>query len=182
MDDGPTFRAALRARARTRPRSVVFAEGEEARTIEAVSEILAERLLRPILVGIPEQIRAALAGAGADPAAVPVHDPRVDAGGYAGELHEQLCRARGLTLEEAQASAQEPLYRAALMVRRGEADGGVAVAIHNTGDVIRAAHACVWPARGIRTLSSSFYNGSAGVSGERRGGAHLHRRRRRSRS
>ena len=62
----------------------------------------------------------------------------------------------GLTLEEAQASAQEPLYRAALMVRRGEADGGVAVAIHNTGDVIRAAHACVWPARGIRTLSSSL--------------------------
>ena len=156
MDDGPTFRAALRARARARPRSVVFAEGEEARTIEAVSEILAERLLRPILVGIPEQIRAALAGAGADPAAVPVHDPRVDAGGYAGELSE-LRRARGLTREEAQARAREPLYRAALMVRRGEADGGVAGAIHTTGDVIHAAHACVGRARGIRILSSSFY-------------------------
>ena len=43
------------------------------------------------------------------------------------------------------------------MVRKGEADGSVAGAVHTTGEVLRAALACVGPAAGIRTVSSSFY-------------------------
>ena len=154
------FQAALRARAQARPRTVVFPEGDEPRTIEVVSEIIRERLLRPVLLGEPEAAKDALAAAGCDPTSVSVVDPSSDTDRYALELLE-LRRSSALTDDEArdqaQARAREPLFRAALMVRKGEADGSVAGTVHTTGEVLRAAFACVGPAAGIHTVSSSFY-------------------------
>ena len=156
MSDGPGFRIGLRERARVRPRAVVFPEGDHPRMAEAVAEILREGLLRPVLVGPPEEVRDALAAAGADPSGVAIVDPRVDADRYAVDLLE-LRRARGLSEAKAHERAREPLFRGALMVRRGEVDGSVAGIVHTTGDVLRAALWCLGPAPGIRTVSSSFY-------------------------
>ena len=156
MSDRVGFRAALRERARVRPRTVVFPEGDEPRMVEAIAEILREGLLRPVPVGPPDEVRDALVAAGADPFGVPVVDPRVDADRYAAELLD-LRRARGLSEDEASERASEPLFRGALMVRRGEVDGSVAGAIHATGEVLRAALWCLGPAPGMRTVSSSFY-------------------------
>jgi phosphate acetyltransferase len=150
------FQAALRARAQARPRTIVFAEGDEPRTIEVVSEIIHERLLRPVLLGEPDAVKDALAAAGCDPTSVSVVDPSSDTDRYALELLE-LRRSSALARDQAQARARDPLFRAALMVRRGEADGSVAGAVHTTREVLRAALVCVGPAAGIRTVSSSFY-------------------------
>jgi len=154
------FQAALRARAQARPRTIVFPEGDEPRTIEVVSEIIRERLLRPVLLGETDAVKDALAAAGCDPTSVSVVDPSSDTDRYALELLE-LRRSSTLTDDEArnqaQARAREPLFQAALMVRKGEADGSVAGAVHTTGEVLRAAIKCVGPAAGIRTVSSSIY-------------------------
>ena len=67
----------------------------------------------------------------------------------------ELRRSSALTAAEARdqarARARAPLFQAALMVRKGEADGSVAGAVHTTGEVLRAAIKCVGPAAGIRT-------------------------------
>jgi phosphate acetyltransferase len=146
------FLEALRARARARPRRLVFPEGMEERTRGAVARIAREGLARPLVLGGAEVARA-LEGAG-----VEVVDPREDPRREV--LAEHLWKrrsARGMTPEDAREHAAEPLLFGALLVAAGEADGSVAGAANATGDVLRAALWSVGPAPGIRTVSSSFY-------------------------
>lgn len=152
------FVETVREKARERPRRIVFPEGEEERTLEAVAEIQRRGLVYPILLGDPEQVATGLRQWGGDPDGAEVMDPRSLEGTkpYVEALLERR-RARGMTPAEARERVREPLFRGALMVRLGEADGSVAGTVHSTGDVLRAAIWCVGPAPGIRTVSSSFY-------------------------
>jgi phosphate acetyltransferase len=153
-----SFLEEVRRRARDRPRRIVFPEGEDPRTLKAAAEIQAEALLHPVLLGDLPAIRDGLRSAGGDPDAAEVVDPRSmqDAGRYVARLVERR-RARGMTEAEARGRVRDPLFRGALMVALGEADGSVAGAVHATGDVLRAGLWCVGPMEGIRTISSAFY-------------------------
>jgi phosphate acetyltransferase len=148
----------VRRRARERPRRIVLPEGEDPRTLLAVTEIQSEGFLQPVLLGDPERIRDGLLSAGGDPDAAEIRDPRSmeGAGKYVARLLERR-RPRGMTESEARSRVREPLFRGALMVGLGEVDGSVAGAVHATGDVLRAGLWCVGPAEGIRTISSAFY-------------------------
>lgn len=148
----------IRARAAALRRRIVFPEGTDERTIEAVARLQRERLVEPIVLGPPDKIRRAVNAAGGDGASLRVHDPFHDyrRDRFAGELVE-LRRHRGLTRAEADERVTDPLIFGALLVRDGEAEGSVAGAVRTTGDVIRAALWCVGPALGISTISSSFY-------------------------
>ncbi len=157
---GASFAAALRERARNRPRRIVFAEGEDPRTLDAAADLAAGAVVHPVLLGDPDAIAAGLRSRGADPGSVDMPGPLDDRGrtGLAERLVE-LREGRGMTLESALAWIRSPVVRAALMVRAGEVDGSVAGAVHATAEVLRAAIACVGPAPGIRTVSSAFYMG-----------------------
>jgi phosphate acetyltransferase len=148
----------LADRARARIRTVVFPEGEDARTLEAVARIQRDGLLRPILIGTPERVAQGLRQAGGDPQAVQLVNPRATegTGRHAAHLWARR-RARGMSEADARERVLEPLIRGACMVALGEADGSVAGAVHSTGDVLRAGLWCVGPAEGIRTISSSFH-------------------------
>jgi phosphate acetyltransferase len=61
-----------------------------------------------------------------------------------------------MTPEKADALLNDPLYYAAMLVRRGEADGYVSGAVHATGDVLRPALQIIRTAEGCRTVSSFF--------------------------
>ena len=152
------FLETLCARAAAARKRIVFPEGTDERTLEAVARLQREELVFPIVLGPPDKIRMALADLGADADAVevadPFRDPRRDE--LAGLLH-QLCAERGMTRAEADERVTDPLYFGALLVRRGDADGGVAGAVHATADVLRAALRCIGTAPGIRRVSSSFY-------------------------
>ncbi|MBI3081570.1 MAG: phosphate acetyltransferase [Gemmatimonadetes bacterium] len=152
------FLEQLRARAAALNRRIVFPEGTEERTIQAVARLQQERLLQPILLGPPDKVRHALDEAGGEGAGAtvldPVKDPRRDR--FAAELLE-LRKARGLTKAEAAERVTDPLFFGAMLVRTGEADGSVAGALRTTADVLRAAIWCVGPAPGIQTVSSAFY-------------------------
>ncbi len=64
--------------------------------------------------------------------------------------------AKGITRAQAEATARNPLYFAALQVALGHADGFVGGAVHTTGETIRAALHAIGLAPGIRTISGAF--------------------------
>jgi len=149
------FLKSVRRRASERPRRLVFPEGHDARTLEAVSRVAAEGLAIAMVIG-GDLTRADLDDLGATGVEVvnPATDPR--RAQLANRLYQRR-KAKGVTEEEALRQSAEPLLFGALMVGAGFADGSVAGAANTTGDVIRAAIYGVGPAAGIRTVSSAFY-------------------------
>lgn len=166
------FLAGLRARAATRKRRVVFPEVNDPRTRDAVRRLLAEEIVRPVLVvdvdpaarPNPAELRS-LVDAGAEV---------VDAADVALQVRVvDLLLARragkGLTREAAVPLAGRALWVADALVALGAADGCVAGATHTTADVLRAALWLVGAASGVRTVSSAFYMAVApfrGAAGE----------------
>lgn len=152
------FLEALTTRARARPRRIVFAEGEDERTLEAVARITLGGLLQPIVLGSPDRVRQAVHRFGGEADAVEVRTPAADPARRT--LAASLADARahkGMTADQAATLIDDPLLFAGMLVRTGDADGSVAGAVNTTADVLRAALWCVGTAQGIRTVSSSFY-------------------------
>ncbi len=68
----------------------------------------------------------------------------------------ELRKHKGISLEDARKTVENALFYGALMVRLGQADGGVAGSIATTGDVLRAAIQVIGVKKGIKVVSSSF--------------------------
>jgi phosphate acetyltransferase len=153
-----SFLASLRTRVRPLARRLVFPEGLDPRTLDAVATMLREELVRPVLLGPRQALREGLAERRVDPDRVDCVDLEEPSGReVAAALLLELRGSRGLTAAEAEEKATDPLLRGALMVRSGEVQGSVAGAANATADVLRAALWCVGTAEGSRTISSSFY-------------------------
>ena len=154
-----TFLENLRIRARDRRRRIVLPEGGDPRTIEAANRLASEGLAEPIVL-------ASAAEAEGDPLPAPEGladgvtwvDPRSDPRLTSlAEILWQRRKAKGMSEEQAGVAARAPLLFGALLVAAGGADGSVAGAVSSTGDVLRAAFWAIGPAKGISTVSSSFY-------------------------
>jgi phosphate acetyltransferase len=141
------FEQSLLSRAASTPRTIVFPEAGDPRTVEAVRQLHDRKTVRAILIG-----------EGADVTGVERVIPQTDSRlTRVAELLHSRRSAKGLTEQGAMELAQQPLYFADGLVALGEADGCVAGAVHSTGDVVRAALWTVGTAPGVRTVSSSFY-------------------------
>ncbi len=134
----------------------MFPEATEPRTIAAASRLATERIAEPVLVGSPETVRCAAVEHGVDLAGIEIRDT-------ADAVHRDACLesivealGEGAKVSEAETLVDRPLYRAAAMVRRGEADGMVAGAVHSTPETIRAALRVIRLAKGARLVSSFF--------------------------
>lgn len=149
-----SFVELVRARARARPRRIVFPEGMEERTLRAALHLARERLVQPVLLGAADAPERGAAESAGLPVLDPATDPRRER--LAALLWERR-RARGMTPVDAMRLAADPLLFGALLVGTGEVDGSVAGAVNTTGAVLRAALWGVGPAPGISTVSSSFY-------------------------
>ena len=147
----------IKAKARTKTQTIVFPEGDEPRTIQAVAILQSEGLARPVLLGDPNMILAAAGRLGADLSGIRIIDPadssRSEA--YSRSLFE-LRRARGLTPEGAADLVADPMYYGMMMVREGDADGLVSGAVHTTGDMLRPALQIIKTKPGIKVVSSSL--------------------------
>jgi phosphate acetyltransferase len=73
------------------------------------------------------------------------------------DIYYDRRRAKGITRIEAAEIAIKPLYRAALMVAAGHADGAVGGAVNTTAETVRAALHCIGPRSGVRTISGVFF-------------------------
>lgn len=147
----------LKNRARANPQHIVLAEGEDTRVIAAAARAAAEGFAKITLLGRPAVIEARAAESGVPLSGVTLLDP---AGSPKLERYIQIYyerrRAKGVTLDEARATASKPLYFAALMVASGDADGTVGGAANTTAETIRAALHAIGLAPGAKLLSSFF--------------------------
>src|SRR5437762_453976 len=150
-----TFLEAVRTRASASSRRIVFPESADPRTLAAVAELKARRIVQPILVLDP---RAPDSHAAARALGVECLNPAGDGRRHAAAATLlELRQRKGMSAETATRLAETPLYFADWLVRTGEADGCVAGAVHTTADVLRAALWLVGAAEGVRTVSSAFY-------------------------
>ena len=152
-DGAGAFLRSVHQRAGAARRTILFPEATDIRTVEAVIALHRVGSVTPVLV------RRSDAPTGVVPAGPigmldPLTDPRTPR-----VVAHLLARraAKGLSREEAERLAREPLYFADALVALGEADGCVAGAVHTTADVLRAAIWTIGAAPGVRTVSSSFY-------------------------
>ncbi len=139
----------LREKSRRLQKRIVLPESQDQRVRQAAATLAAQKLCVPVLVDAGKM--------GSAPAGVEVvhiaRDARVKK--FAEELYE-LRKSKGMTIEEAQKRAQDPLVFGAFLVRSGDCHGGVSGSEAATADVLRAGLQVVGLARGIKTLSSCF--------------------------
>jgi phosphate acetyltransferase len=151
------FLGDIQRRAREKYSKIVFPEGGDDRTLDAVATLAHERIALPIVLGAPARVKDALRARGVPSDAYVVRDPADDPRREEfAELLRDLRRSRPIE-SAALELATQPLYFGGLMVRVGEADGSVAGAANTTADVLRAALWTIGPAAGIQTVSSAFY-------------------------
>lgn len=148
----------LKQRAHDNLRRIVLPEGDEPRTLEAADRLLADQSAELILIGDAEKIHAmaaekGLTHIGKATIVNPETDPKMPI--YADLLYE-LRKNKGMSHEEAEQKAKDPLYLGCLMIKNGDADGEVAGARGTTADTIRPAFQIIKTQPGVSVVSGAF--------------------------
>lgn len=137
--------------------TIVLPEGNDPRTWQAARHLVDEGIAHPVLLGTNEEVTAGHSESGVDRDGIevinPVESPKYEE--YSAKLAD-LRAKKGMTIEDAREAMKDVLYYGAMMVRMGDAAGGVSGAAHATGDVMRAAFHCIGMAQGISIVSSIF--------------------------
>ena len=125
-------------RARQHPGSIVFPEGTHPRILRAVSEIVQQRIARPILLGPLDAVREVALREEVPLEGVRIVDPACSdlRARFADELYT-LRQRKGMTREDARQAVQDPFVFGALMVHMEDADGLVAGVSLHYPDAIR---------------------------------------------
>ncbi len=146
----------LIAKIKAEPKTMVFTEGTDARILEAASRLLAEGLMKVILIGEPSAVKKAAAEGGFDIEKAEIIDPL----GYAGmdEMVETMVQLRKgkMTAEECKAALSKGNYFGTMLVKMGKADCLLGGATYSTADTIRPALQLVKTKPGAHLVSSAF--------------------------
>lgn len=152
-----SFIEKIYAKAKADPQKVVLPEGDDERTVEAAVEATKQGIAKITLIGDMNKMETIAREKKFDLSNIELIDennlPNIHE--FADELYE-LRKHKGITKEEALERIKEPLYYAAMMVRRNIVDSFVAGDIYTTAEVCRAAIRVVGLKRGCATLSSFF--------------------------
>lgn len=145
----------LKARAKNDIKTIVLAEGEELRTIQAAAIVKAEGYAKCVLIGNVDKIKSIAAAEGLDIDGIEIIDSANGNEAYA-EKFAELRAKKGVTLEQARETVKDPLYYGNMMVKMGEADGMVAGAVNSSANVIRPALQILKTAPGTKLVSAFF--------------------------
>ncbi len=142
-------------KARGNRQTIVLAEGEDSRVLEAAQRAQHGAVANCILVGNESVIRKQAGALDIDLGGISIEDPG------ASQYHQrysntlwQLRKHKGMTPEQAQQQALDPLCFADLMLQAGDADGSIAGAVYTTGDRVRSALQIVGVLPGFKSVSS----------------------------
>lgn len=145
----------VRERAKGIQGSVVFAEGDDPRVLEAARKLTELGICRVTLV-CPQKRQDSrheeLAALGVE-VVDPKEDPRRKA---LAELLYWRRQSKGWSWEQVEQALDDPLYFASSLVAAGYASCSVGGAVRTTADTVRAALHAIGPAPGIASVSSSF--------------------------
>jgi len=137
--------------------TIVFAEGDDERIVQAAAKVEAEKIAEIVILGNIESIKDSAAEYGVDLDGVEIMDP--ENSDYIAEFREEfyeLRKHKGISKEDAEKAIKDPLYFGTMMIYTGKADGMVAGAANATGNVLRPAFQIVKTAEGISTVSSAI--------------------------
>ncbi|KUJ71261.1 phosphate acetyltransferase [Thiomicrospira sp. WB1] len=152
------FEYALFEQARQSLQTIVLPEAQDERILRATDVLLHRQVVRPILLGQPEDIRYRASLLGLDFSNVEIIDPaqspwRED---FIDTLY-QLRQHKGLSREGAADAISHVSVFATLMVQCGHADGMVSGATHTTADTIRPALQIIKTRPDVSLVSSVFF-------------------------
>ena len=150
------FMGEIVARAKQAKKTIVMPEGEDIRVIEATAIILEQGIANVVLLGNEDEIKKSAKGFDVSGARI-IDIERFDKIEEYAEMLYELRKAKGMTKELALETMKDPLYFGVMAVKKGEADGMVAGAVHPTGDTLRPALQILKTAPGIKVASSFFF-------------------------
>ncbi len=151
------FTDSLKARAKADLKTIVLAEGEDIRTVEAAATVLAEGYAKIIMLGNVDKIKTMAAEKGLDISGAEIIDPETSdkTATYADKFYE-MRKTKGITPEKAAETMKNVLYYGVMMVNEGEADGMVAGACNSSANVIRPSLQILKTKPGTKLVSSFF--------------------------
>ena len=148
--------APLVAQLKANPKTIVFTEGNDPRILEAASKLLAEGVLKVVMVGNEAECKAAAAAGNFDISAAEIIDPE----NYAGfdEMVNTMVELRKgkQTAEECTAMLKKSNYFGTMLVKMGKADCLLGGATYSTADTVRPALQLIKCKPGIKSVSSCF--------------------------
>ncbi len=128
---------------------IIFPEGSSSKILKAMQVIVREEIIRPVLLGYPDQIRERMDELGLHelkelPIIHPSQHPRYKE--YVEKLW-QMRQRKGVMWREAERLMANPDYFAAMAVHMGDADGMVTGATQNYADCVRPILEIIGPGR-----------------------------------
>ncbi|QCX00449.1 phosphate acetyltransferase [Aggregatimonas sangjinii] len=152
------FQYNLLQRAKKHKKHIVLPEGEDARILEAASELSALDIVDITLLGDQEQIDKKAMQLGIDISHLNIINPATSS--HFESYAETFCALRkhkGVNMDVAKDTMLDVSYFGTMMVYQGHADGMVSGAIHTTQHTIRPALQFVKTKPGIGVVSSVFF-------------------------
>lgn len=150
-----TFMDKIKALAASDKKTIVLAEGEERRTVQAADAVLREGFANIILLGNEAKIKEI--SSDLDISGAKIIDPAASelTADFAAKLYE-LRKAKGMTEEKAAKTILNTLYFGCMLVKTGMADGMVAGAVNSTANVMRSALQIIKTAPDTKVVSAFF--------------------------
>lgn len=135
---------------------IVFPEGNDLRVLKAASKLSLADIVKPILLGEPEEIKSLITKENLEFSQLEIIDP----------LHYEKqknmvqefidARRKDIAKSEAEKALEDPNYFGTMLVKIGQADGMVSGAAHSTAATVRPALQLIHTAVGMNRVSGSF--------------------------
>ena len=144
-------------KAQSKPKQVVFPEGENEKILRTAHNLIEEKIANPILLGNPTVIQNTVKELGLDLKGARIVDPLTSPlrESYIQELF-RLRQRRGVTLVEARGLMKDPNVFGSMMVRMGEADALVSGVTQHFPETIRPALQIIGTREGLRRVSGCY--------------------------
>ena len=139
------------------PRKIVFTEGPDARILEAAARLKKDGdFLKPILVGVVDEVKAAAEKGGFDIEGIEIIDPATYDGMDA--MVEKMVELRKgkMTAEDCRKALSKGNYFGTMLVKMGYADSLLGGATYSTADTVRPALQLIKTKPGNKIVSSCF--------------------------
>ena len=138
------------------PKTIVFTEGNDPRILEAASKLLAEKILKVVMVGSKEECEAAAAAGGFDISGAEIIDP-ANYEGFEEMVSTMVELRKGkMTPEECRELLKKSNYFGTMLVKMGKADCLLGGATYSTADTVRPALQLIKTKKGAHLVSSCF--------------------------
>ncbi len=138
------------------PKTIVFTEGNDPRILEAASKLLAEKILKVVMVGSKAECEAAAAAGGFDISGAEIIDP-ANYEGFEEMVSTMVELRKGkMTPEECRELLKKSNYFGTMLVKMGKADCLLGGATYSTADTVRPALQLIKTKKGAHLVSSCF--------------------------